>query len=288
MDLPWGLTNTSGHLPLITGFLELEYSSRHDNDEILVIKLESTAAPSRKAKRRIRRRQRSGNNTRLSKTPEKSSTDCLCRTNTERATGLGKSQTIPSTLSFSSWGQLDTNSAHFKQLMKKDVSPAQPTKDNVQDRLTRKSSWALLEIELDDEVDARGHVDCTPRNKRGASVGLNMNSGHSRSSWAGLDIFGEMDIKGYQFSAQDETECAEDIGSIHPAGAMEAESDAEDEGEDDESDGPPQEQVGRRSWPDFDLDEMSDSESESWVSEDDASDSEEGGYESDTGDDLAF
>jgi hypothetical protein len=292
MDLPWGLTNTSGHLPL-KGFVEFEYSTRYDNDNDEIMgKLEATAAPSMKAKRRIRRRLRSGNMVRLTKTGQ-SRYDCLRRTNTECATGTEKSQSIPSTLSFSSWGHLDTNSAHFIQLTKEEISPTPPIiiKNNVQDRrLTRKSSWAQLEIELDDDFDPRGYVDSTPQEKRGSSAGLNINSGHSRSSWAGLDIFGEIDIKGYQSSTQDETECTDnDIdGGVHPTHTTEAESDTEDEDEDDESDETPQEQVGRHSWLDFDLDELSESESDASVAEDDASDSEEGENESDTEDDLTF
>ena len=243
--------------------------ARNHSDELMVGKLESTAEALQAKRRNRRRRQAPCKNTRGCK----SSTACLRRTKTEPIAKPQKS--IPNSLS---WGDLDTNSAHYKQLMQ-EVLP----KDNVAGMKSRRSSWALLDIDFDDGVDPCGHVDSTPRERNNA--GLNANSCHSKSSWGGLDLdlFGEIDIEEHTLHAQDETERSDDLGSVHPA----ANSNDDEDEDDDESDAPPQE---HRRWLDFDLDQLSDSDSETeaWPSDDDDDSSSEGDDESDSEDAFEF
>ena len=272
MDLPWCLTNTSGHLPA-KDLLELP---RNSNDEIMV-QVESTT-PS-KARRRIRRLQVSNDGKRLSRSiwaSKQVATNGLPGTSAGPKADKAMPRRMSSTLSSSSWGNLDTTTFHVEQ-MTRETSLALTHENNLQERLARKSSWALLDLGSEDGFGD----DIASLGRDNGEFSFAVNSSHSKSSWAGLDVYGEINLYGHQLQPQDVTGCSDDTCSVLPTDTTASDID-EDDGDEskDLSEGP----TGRRLWFEFYLDAISASgaEREAWALDDDESSSAKGGDESES------
>ena len=228
MELPWGLTNTSGHLSLdvVDEGLKLSQPLKQPTRVVALQRSEPSkrTAGRRKPKRQRRRTTESGHST-------KASTDVPQKPRSKSAL-----------VRCSSWGclEVDVGSGHSKQL----DAPEQPGVN---------SCWSK------ETLDKTG-------------------SNHSRSSWAGLDIFDDLDrdtnplrLEDDDDEEEEESQSEREFGDsilLKLTSKLELAEQLVDTENTDETESDKSEGDGSGKWPDFDLDDLSDSDDEESDDED--------------------
>ncbi|CAB9497705.1 expressed unknown protein [Seminavis robusta] len=269
MDLAWGLTNVSGHIAM------------QDQGKISPGTLKK---PKKKTKGRRNKERKPKSSGRVSKSKEQ------YQQVVDEVVASPKSKRQPRN-SVGSWAGLDLNAYHFTQAIGGRDQDEAAEEEVPKGNLPRKSSWGKLELAL-----ASGDEESVVRPSTRRKGTLDSSSHHSKSSWAGLDIFGEMDLAGYRLGDSDDEE-EEETEHDFEFDVQQAKQTDVDHGTLDtvddtrsfasEADADNGESFGNgssknRHWLDFDVNDLSDSDSES-DSEDEFADDDESSSEEDDG-----